>query len=178
MKRLEAEEKLKILDALDRYPRALKVGLSVLSCVGVLNIASPPLSIFVDQNATTMLSASLLERVPKDPPPPRRSTRAPHDEPVEAPVSKKRAKAKKVSKGGDVENDDEQWQDKLDDTLPPTNEEESPVSAKRKRAARNVGGWISSDFAQVIDRSWLESDSPPDKFNASTFVPQVGDTIL
>ena len=51
-----------------------------------------------------------------------------------------------------------------------------------KRQAKNVGGWISPDFAKDIDRSWMEGCVPPynnkQAFNLSTYVPQIGDIVL
>lgn len=60
------------------------------------------------------------------------------------------------------------------------NEEEaaSGTAKQRRKIARNVGGWVSPDFAGEIDRSWLEKDSPAVDFNLSTYVPQVGDIVL
>jgi len=49
---------------------------------------------------------------------------------------------------------------------------------KRTRVVRNVGGWVSPEFSAEIDRSWLAADTPPDHFDLSKYVPQVGDTVL
>jgi hypothetical protein len=57
-------------------------------------------------------------------------------------------------------------------------EQQDEASKPRKRMSRNVGGWISPNFAQVINRSWLEKDAPSDKFDLKAYFPQVGDTVL
>lgn len=49
---------------------------------------------------------------------------------------------------------------------------------KRETIPKNVGGWVSPAFAQDIDRSWLEADNTPKKFDLSSYIPQVGDTVL
>jgi hypothetical protein len=49
---------------------------------------------------------------------------------------------------------------------------------QRKRVARNVGGWISPDFSEKIDRSWLQEIKAPKSFDLSKYVPQVGDIVL
>jgi hypothetical protein len=49
---------------------------------------------------------------------------------------------------------------------------------QRKRVARNVGGWISPDFSEKIDRSWLQQHNAPKSFELSKYVPQVGDIVL
>lgn len=51
-------------------------------------------------------------------------------------------------------------------------------AAPENLVMRNVGGWISPEFASMIDRSWLERDGPTEKFDLSTYAPQVGDTVL
>jgi hypothetical protein len=67
-----------------------------------------------------------------------------------------------------------------------TSGENDEISGKTgkigKRQAKNVGGWISPDFAKDIDRSWLEGHVPPynnkQAFNLSSYVPQSGDIVL
>jgi hypothetical protein len=49
---------------------------------------------------------------------------------------------------------------------------------QRKRVARNVGGWISPDFSEKIDRSWLQELKAQKSFELSKYVPQVGDIVL
>lgn len=53
-----------------------------------------------------------------------------------------------------------------------------PAIKVRKRNLRNVGGWVSPNFATAIDREWLERDTTVDSFDISAYVPQVGDTVL
>jgi hypothetical protein len=55
---------------------------------------------------------------------------------------------------------------------------EKPKKKKREALPKNVGGWVSPAFAKDVDRSWLESDSPPKKFDAARYIPQIGDTIV
>lgn len=77
-----------------------------------------------------------------------------------------------VSAQSPVQPDASQNQDtaRVSAELPATN---------RKRTAKNVGGWVSPQFAQEIDRRWLERDAPDTKaFRLETYVPQVGDTVL
>eukprot|EP00977_Amphora_coffeiformis_P008882 scaffold2013_cov139-Amphora_coffeaeformis.AAC.2 len=155
LQRFEMEERMKTIDALERYPKILK-------------------------DANSLLSTVFIERAPKDPPPPRRSKRAGEED--EKPEQPKKKKAKTKT------DDEEPWTQQAPISavnLPKMEEEPSspPKSApstgkKRKRGVRNVGGWVSPDFAQKIDRSWLERDTPPTKFDLKTFSPQVGDTVL
>jgi hypothetical protein len=55
-----------------------------------------------------------------------------------------------------------------------------PLSNKKRNVAKNVGGWISPQFSQEIDRRWLERNTPETTttFRLETYVPQVGDTVL
>jgi len=155
LQRFEMEERMKTIDALERYPKILK-------------------------DANSLLSTVFIERAPKDPPPPRRSKRAGEDDEKHEQPKKKKTKTKT--------EDEEPWSQKApisEVNLPKTEEEPSspPKSApsaskKRKRGVRNVGGWVSPDFAKKIDRSWLERDTPPTQFDLKTFSPQVGDTVL
>lgn len=113
---------------------------------------------------------------PNDPPAPRRSTRSCGPE-VEGVVSNSRKNTSvpgepivRSSRGLDLEPVC---------SLPP--ECESPETNNNKqriRIVRNVGGWISPDFANDVQRSWLESCEPMQPFNVSYYVPQIGDTVL
>ena len=97
-----------------------------------------------------MLNATLLERAPKDAPAPRRSRRSVEEEDEDSsPKKKKKAKSK-------VE----------------------PSQVKRKRLAKNVGGWISPSFAAEVDRSWLNRDATEVEFDARSYAPQTGDVVL
>jgi len=127
-----------------------------------------------------------LERAPKDPPPPRRSKRSgPDEEPETSPQPAKKLAARK-SESPSANEDDirlHEVEPKLDlatkeeETVTGSNEKQGPVK-KRQRVVRNVGGWVSPEFAEEIDRSWLARDSPPDHFDLSTYSPQIGDTVL
>ena len=154
--RFEMDERMRNLEAFERYPKILK-------------------------ETTSILNTVLVERAPKDPPPPRRSKRAGEEDEKLTPHTKKKAKK-------DTE-EEETWTEQapISAVNLPTAEEESggtpvkalqPVGKKRKRGVRNVGGWVSPDFAAKISRTWLEQDTPPPRFELSTFVPQVGDTLL
>jgi len=125
-----------------------------------------------------MLNAVLLERAPKDPPPPRRSKRG--SEETEPQTPKKKAKTKAASKKA---SHDSNASRNLPSSLELSQEDEEPsengqAGLKRKRNVRNVGGWISPNLAQELDRSWLNGDCPPANFDLSTYVPQIGDTVL
>jgi len=141
------------------------------------------------QNAVGLLNAMFLERAPKDPPPPRRSKRSAADDEEEAESAppKKKASSGAAQKSSSPSTNDEdirlhEAQPKLDlenneGEAADTNEKSSKVKL-RKRVVRNVGGWVSPEFAAEIDRSWLASDTPPDRFDLSKYVPQAGDTVL
>ena len=137
-----------------------------------------------------MLNAALLERAPKDPPPPRRSRRSladnneDHNAESSTPTKKAaRRKSKHVSPPSD-HDDDVRLQEVVpmlnlssEDVTSSANEKPGNVK-QRKRNIRNVGGWISPQFSKELDRSWLMLDSPTESFDLSTYVPQVGDTVL
>lgn len=144
------------------------------------------------QSAVTLLNAALLESAPSELlPPPRRSKRSAGDESQnESPApEKKRIKRKLNDLLPPAAKDDcmdekiklcpehEQLHDD-DDDEDNTNAASADVGKQRKRVARNVGGWISPDFAKTLDNSWLTVDSPVNKFVLSHYVPQVGDTVL
>jgi len=141
------------------------------------------------QNAVGLLNAMFLERAPKDPPPPRRSKRSAADDEEEAESAppKKKGSSGAAQKSSSPSTNDEdirlhEAQPKLDlenneGEAADTNEKSSKVKL-RKRVVRNVGGWVSPEFAAEIDRSWLASDTPPDRFDLSKYVPQAGDTVL
>jgi hypothetical protein len=155
LERFEMEQRLKTIDALERFPKSVK-------------------------EAASLLNAVFLERAPKDPPPPRRSKRSGDEEKEETETDKP---TKKKSKAQAKEDNTWDQVPRSEVTLPEeedTGKTRSPaaVGKKRKRGIRNVGGWVSPDFAQKIDRSWLERDAPPAKFDLRTFVPQVGDAVL
>ena len=106
-----------------------------------------------------------------------------------------RPKKKAKTSASQTDGKDEKWSDYatyrpevLASNSPPAPEsvtiEDSskvgPPSAKKKRdnMGRNVGGWISPKFANELERSWLERDALPLKFDLPTYVPQIGDTVL
>jgi hypothetical protein len=138
-----------------------------------------------------LLNAIFLERAPKDPPPPRRSRRSladNEDQSAESNTPTKKAAAprqkgsKQISPPSD-DNDDVRLQRAVS-MLNLSSEDVSSANDKpgnvkqRKRVVRNVGGWISPQFSKELDRAWLMVDGPTEKFDLSTYVPQVGDTVL
>lgn len=151
------------------------------------------------------LDLLLLERSPRDPPPPRRGSRKRDsstvtvDEP-EPDAKKRSVDSSDLSKGILA---DGSWgslaaaitAENLSSSAQVRPETSSPVAAlsesdsqsamlekpkkkKREVIPKNVGGWVSPGFAKDVDRSWLESDSPPKKFDAARYIPQIGDTIV
>jgi hypothetical protein len=124
----------------------------------------------------SVLNATLVERAPKDPPPPRRSRRSGVDEPETPKKGKSDAVATKSPDESDayrsVPSKLELAQE--EDVLP----DKDKMGGKRKRNARNVGGWVSPQFAEEIDRFWLENDSAVTPFELAKYIPQVGDTVL
>ena len=148
-----------------------------------------------EQNAYLRLDTVLLETSPVDPPPPRRSSRCTVEDNLPAtPIKKIRlTKTKNVhnecmmdvtnAAGSRYEGSVSTLDIPLgehDETI--SNHNGDPTGRAMKRQAKNVGGWISPDFAKDIDRSWLEGHVPPynnkETFNLSTYVPQIGDIIL
>lgn len=113
-----------------------------------------------------------------DLPPPRRSRRSGLDEGLETttiPGKKVTARAErkpitKYDKRHDAADAAERYDGvECDNTKP---------FLKQRKRGRNVGGWISPEFSEVIDRSWLSGDAPTKEFELSNYVPQVGDTVL
>ena len=142
----------------------------------------------------------LLERTPRDPPPPRRSKRKSDvdaESATQTPVDKK-------AKGGDDHEESldkgQRWRElaksfgpeapaSATSSIPLTatadqacksSSSSSAVKPKKKKelTGRNVGGWISPRFAAEVDRSWLEREKPTTTFELSKYVPHVGDTVL
>jgi hypothetical protein len=171
IQRVEIEAKNKTLDALDRFPKAL-------------------------QDSHTLLSTLLLQRLPKDPPPPRRSRRTSTDaDAMEGDAESKKKDRSKVDDPTSPEKPSSQqdWPDvpsTVQDSSMPEGEQASqeeqekeaaqPTTRIRTRNVRNVGGWVSPNMAKSIDRSWLERDAPvvATAFDVSTYAPQVGEAIL
>jgi hypothetical protein len=141
----------------------------------------------------------LYHRSPRDPPPPRRSKRK-SDDIEETPSKKKKAKAATHEPVDDSSERQPKWS-KLASALeqpssspartPIANEASASGSAaaspattenkprrKKEITGKNVGGWISPHFSKELDRSWLERQKPAKTFDLSTYVPQVGDTVL
>jgi hypothetical protein len=129
-----------------------------------------------------MLNSVLLQCAPNDPPPPRRSKRSTTDDvtrTIDTQFTRK-------GLGGSVRHNthinavDCDAHNLRPVTMdPPIPENDSSETlTQRKRVARNVGGWISPDFSNDINRSWMENEVPSDRFDLSSYVPQVGDTVL
>jgi hypothetical protein len=140
----------------------------------------------------------LYHRSPRDPPPPRRSKRK-SDDIEETPSKQKKAKAATPEP---VDSSERQptWS-KLASALeqpssslasaPIANEvlalgsaaaspatSENKPRRKKEISGKNVGGWISPHFSKELDRSWLERQKMAKTFDLSTYVPQIGDTVL
>lgn len=133
-----------------------------------------------------MLNAALLDRSPKDPPPLRRSKRSSSGENDEdGDILLHDLKVSKIPENkASLIIDENAFIDDAVASQPlpkedTANEEETSGTAKqRRKIVRNVGGWVSPDFAEEIDRSWLDNDSSAVDFNLSTYVPQIGDIVL
>ena len=175
-KKQALDRKMKMVDAIDRFPKAMNEALSTLN-------------------------ALLYTRSPKDPPPPRRSKRSHTEEEEEelrrqqeeeSTKGKKKKRAKTTSAASAANTDD------IDDNVDATwsnlaaslaaadaaasssksQKDATPAQAsaagedegstttagnkprQRKKDARNIGGWVSPAFAQQLDRSWLERTKP------------------
>ena len=163
--------KLKLLDALDSYPRAT-------------------------QQAAQLLNSMLSRQVPDDPPAPRRSKRKPEEEETTGafipPAKRKKVDGQPINADAEDETEDSgrisnaATQASLAHTEshvenPPEEHSEKVQGnnnqAKKKRELQ-VGGWVSPIFSAVIDRSWLGKDTPDSRFDPKTYVPQPGDTVL
>lgn len=107
-----------------------------------------------------MLNKKLLERAPIELPPLRRSTRSTFDEVLESMPNQEKKQTVRVEGYDGKESDNT-------DTL-----------VMHRKRGRNAGGWISPEFSDAIDRSWLSWDTPTKQFELSNYVPQVGDTVL
>ena len=136
------------------------------------------------QKAVNLLNSLLLERAPKDPAPPRRSRRSAADDDPKANQSlevKVMARGMRKSDFPTVDDDilfREDSTDAADENIGRDIEKVKATVKQRKRVARNVGGWVSPEVSDKIDRSWLSGDEPPSQFDLSNYVPQVGDTVL
>ena len=154
---------MQMIDALDRYPKALKEALS-------------------------KLNSTLYLRCPKDPPPPRRSKRTSDVEELETPKKSKKGRPPKQAETTPPETKTSTWSNiaaSLEGTAAPAPIDSPPKSAsgdsekpKKKREPRNIGGWISPAFSAEVDRSWLEREKALKNFDLSSYAPQVGDTVL
>lgn len=171
VKRLEHLNKLKLLDAQDVVPKALKT-------------------------FAQTLSGALLERTPKDRPPPRRSTRGEDIHPNSPPPKKKKVQRtqKKAPPSPSLSEDAAALQNQLilrdllnQESLKEADsgalvQPDDEIAATTVEETRDidVGGWVTSDFSFRIDRGWIDTDTPHIKIEDSlrTYIPQVGDTIL
>jgi hypothetical protein len=139
------------------------------------------------------LNTMLHYRSPKDPPPPRRSKRKSDVDDVPRTPAKKRTKPAQPEQAESSEKEPSCSWTNLASALEgpsvaiaPPSSHDSPQGTptadnnklKKKKEPRNVGGWISPPFAAEVDRSWLEREKPIKDFDFSTYVPQVGDTVL
>jgi hypothetical protein len=152
LKRLENEHRTNLLDSLDRFPKAIK-------------------------SAVSLLNTTLLDRAPREPAPTRRSRRSTAEE-IVTPL--KLAQNQFTANSPEEEDTYRNVADK--EAIAPEDDETSNgrdrPGTKRKRNARNVGGWVSPQFAFEIDRSWLDQDNTKAHFDLYSYVPQTGDTVL
>jgi hypothetical protein len=134
------------------------------------------------QDAVSALNAALLERAPKDPPPPRRSKRGDVDEAVENATPKKVTKREDSDRNSSGTGAGDTLRELQAGLVVSEEVGESPTkdqsTKSRKRNSRNVGGWVSPNFSAEIDRRWLQLDTVDDGFDLSAYAPQVGDTVL
>lgn len=173
-KQLELDQKLELVDALDRFPTAL-------------------------QETNDLLNNLLLKRAPKDPPPPRRSRRVSLDEHPPSNQLTSTDSNKKESETADTTVHNQPPHSTLDTIRAalawkkrnatihstttntiidqptatiPTNNSEATTTLQPP----NVGGWISPSFAESLDRSWLSREKPSD--DIATTPPQPGQLFL
>lgn len=146
------------------------------------------------------MNALLLERAPKEKPPPRRGGRARKSEGPDEAVSSNADPDSTIdaahgdpsqsiapSTGGDWGNlatalaveksSSSAGLMTSSETKDDTGASEQ-TGSKRRKKARNVGGWVSPLFSAEIDRAWIESDKFEPKADLSKYVPQIGDTVL
>jgi hypothetical protein len=121
-----------------------------------------------------LLDSVLLQTAPIDPPAPRRSKRSNVDGENIRPEAPPGSQNSMLDNLGD--NRSNGLISGLDRPIPET--EIVNTTRQRIRMVRNVGGWISPDFSNDLDRSWLENVTPSKPFNVCNYVPQVGDTVL
>jgi hypothetical protein len=145
------------------------------------------------------LNALLLERAPKEKPPPRRGGRARKNECPDGAVSSNAdpdssfdavhgapSRSGEPSTGGGWGNLATALavESGSSVTLMTSNVSKDDTGAseqagsKRRKKARNVGGWVSPLFSAEIDRAWIESDKFEPKADLFKYVPQIGDTVL
>ncbi|CAB9514023.1 PHD [Seminavis robusta] len=171
-RRLESENKFKILEARCAYPKAVK-------------------------ETIRRLNACLLERAPKDPPPPRRSKRVSEDAPPELQPKKQKGGS---NTGASTEKDSlssesavaisnataqallSQTESDLASKSFEGNQQpgasDNGKTKQKKENKLNVGQWISPSFCETLNRAWLEKDAASKRFDLSAYVPQPGDTVL
>lgn len=140
-------------------------------------IKSLTLCFFFAQSAVSLLNTTLLDRAPREPAPTRRSRRSTAEE-IVTPL--KLAQNQFTANSPEEEDTYRNVADK--EAIAPEDDETSNgrdrPGTKRKRNARNVGGWVSPQFAFEIDRSWLDQDNTKAHFDLYSYVPQTGDTVL
>lgn len=165
----EHEKKMEMIDAINRFPRALK-------------------------DARRDLNVLLLERTPKEPPPRRGVRLSQSDAPNDPLRSNQDSITGEVRSVAETKSIVKEWgkfvtsvaNEKIK-SLPGTvisaelkvdPAEVEQVGVKKRKKGRNVGGWVSPVFSEEIDRSWLASDKFTLNFELSKYVPQIGDTVL
>jgi hypothetical protein len=159
---VQAATKQATLDALTRFPKAL-------------------------HDNVAFLNTALNQRLPKNPSVPRRSKRTTAVSEEAEDDDDAKCSTKEPSSSGHAQP--AEWNDSLpqdiDDSVADgpsspvgADEKTGPVKRKRRTNLRNVGGWVSPNFAAQLDRSWLDKDSPGKAFDPSTYAPQVGEAVL
>jgi len=209
--RVEAEDRMKTIEALEWFPKALEVSwfffnapyafdapsnflfYSHLSLTSFWHSRMLSLSKQFNQS---LLNNALLVRTPDDPPPPRRSARAGKEsglaEPGEAEEGAAARKGKQHKQKQASSNGSYNWEDLpasydlppgldrftgANELLPPAPPSSSSDTSS-KAVGRDVGGWVSPEFAKLLNRSWLERESPPHPFDLRSYAPQAGECVL
>jgi hypothetical protein len=158
--------------------------------VGTFGLSNDPISLYCSsQDAVQDLNYLLVERAPRDPPPPRRGNRKrqAEDEPL---PTKKKARIEVASPGSDAggpSKDKGGWQNlaaaiaaepsKMSQTaIEDAKSSKGPTKGRKK--TRNIGGWVDPNFSKEIRRSWLQIDKYESSFDLSRYSPQIGDIVL
>lgn len=176
-KQAELERTFEMIDALDRFPKAFN-------------------------SISHQLNSMLLSRSPKDPPPPRRSSRGAVSNEHTNNISIEKSKKARRKDNSKTPNDQQvafstpeqspAWSNFATLQQPPATQNGDasidgattvPIGTenskqKKEPSARQVGGWISPTFSAELERSWLCREKSLKSFDLSLYAPQVGDVVL